>query len=1022
MQFWKTLFLAVTTSTLCFAAPPDRIEGPIDSSRMVTLPGHIHRDAKAQYDQGRVEGSFQLSAVTLLTLPTPSQQKAVDILLAEQQDRNSPSFHKWLTPDQYADRFGLSQNDVQKISAWLKSQGLNVVSVARGRNWIVFSGTAAQIEGALRTEIHRYNVNGKMHFANAAMPSIPAALSGIAGGFRGLDDFHPRPTYVRKAVAQARKAGPDYYDNNFNPPDFVAPGDIETIYDLSPLYTAGFDGTGQNMVIVGQTDVYLADLNDFRTGFGLNTITGCTTNSSGVITDTAPGCNTSNFQYVLDPDAGDPGVSLGDLTESDLDLEWSAATARGAKIIFVNSSDVFDSYYYAIDNNLAPVISMSYGVCEFGEQSFFASDEAELKEANLFGITFMNSSGDSGAAGCDGPQNSATDNLAQYGLAVNYPASSPEVTGVGGTAISYPSGFGSTYWGTNIGTNGGTAQNPPLPETSWNDDVELSLAYPQDFSTALLWQENYAIVASGGGGSNCYVQTAGNTSCVSGFPQPSWQQGLSVPQAPTGVRYVPDVSLLASPNFPGYIYCTPVEELSTISPYDTESSSSCASGIAAAVNGIASSNPNDPDVGPSLVGGTSASAPIFAGIVTIINQYLNGTSAAGLGNINPTLYTLAKTTSNGAFHHATSSTNIVYCEGDTPAAPWPTALQCPGASGTTGTIGFNASNADATTGYNLVTGLGSVDTNNLAIAWKATLTPDFALSASTLTPTSVPAGQSASSTLTIAPVSGSTPMTVDFAPASCTGLPSGAACVFSPTSVYFDGTSAPPVTVTISTAPNMAASGPTTITITPTNASNVTAAVSLTVAATNESFTLTTTAATFMVAVGGTAPVPITVVSANGFITGSGTGATTALPLTYTCSGSPTLSTAEISCQFSPTNGQSVSQTAVTLNLVTTAPTSQLRPPLGRSSQIFYAMLLPGLFGIVFAAGGRKRGRRLLSLIVVIGLSTLWLGSCGGSGGGTTTLSNPGTPAQTYSITVSATTGGANPITSTLPFTLNVTQ
>src|SRR3984957_47570 len=155
-----------------------RITRPVGSGDMVALLGHVPRKADPQYDQGRVDPSFRLNEVTLLTLPSASQQKALSLLVAEQQDRSSPNYHKWLTPEEYADRFGLSANDIQKISTWLKSQGLNVVSVARGRNWIVFSGTVSQIENALRTEIHSYNVKGEMHFANATPPSIPAALSG----------------------------------------------------------------------------------------------------------------------------------------------------------------------------------------------------------------------------------------------------------------------------------------------------------------------------------------------------------------------------------------------------------------------------------------------------------------------------------------------------------------------------------------------------------------------------------------------------------------------------------------------------------------------------------------------------------------------------------------------------------------------------------------------------------------------------------------------------------------------------
>jgi subtilase family serine protease len=1020
MRSWKFL-LPLLASTLSFAAQQDRITGPIDSSQMAVLPGHVSRGVSPQNDQGPLPASFQFDHATLLTLPTPAQQRALKLLVAEQQDPKSPNFHKWLTPEQWADRFGLSQNDVLNISGWLKSQGLTVISVARGRNWFVFSGTAAQVENAFRIQIHRYNVNGEMHFATATMPSIPAALSGIAAGVRGLDDFRPRPMHVR---ASPRR--PNYYDNSFpGTNDFLAPADIATIYDLGPLYTAGFDGTGQKLAIIGETDVYLDDLNAFRTGFGLPLISGCTTNASGLIT----ACNTSNFKYVLN--GPDPGVSLGDLTESDLDLEWSAATAPGAQIIFVNTAfstdvhggGVFDSYYYAIDNDLAPVISMSYGYpCEFADNNL-PTDEIELTKANSLGITFMNSSGDSGAASCDPGPDTPSDNLAVYGLAVSYPASSPEITAVGGTAVSYPNGFSSTYWSTTNGTNGGTAQNPPLPETSWNDDVELGTAYGQ--GTPLAVQESYGIIGSGGGASNCAVQSDDFSNCASGFPQPSWQT-VTVPGQTNHVRLVPDVSLIASPYFPGYIYCTPVEELSTKSPYNTESTSSCGTGaagdITAAINGLPVGDPTT--VGPSVVGGTSASSPIFAAMVAILNQYL-GTS--GLGNINPTLYTLAKDTSSGAFHQINSGDNIVYCEGGQPPAPWPPALQCPGASGTTGSFGYDAATADTATGYNLVTGLGSVDANKLAIAWKASLGPaaDFTLTVTNaLSPSSVSAGQSAVATLTIAPVNGST-QTINFTPSSCTGQPSGATCSFNPASVTLDGTDSETVTLTIATSPNMAASGPQTITITGTasgtGGESHTATVSLTVTATTETFSLASTnGATFPVTVGGNASVSITVNGTNGFIVGTGAGATTALPLTYTCTGSPVLATAEIACTVSPGNGQPTNATAITVSLVTTAPTAQLRP--ARGSRIFYALLLPGLFGIVLVAGSRTRGLRLLTLIVVLGFSTLWLGACSGGGGSTNTQpKNPGTPTGTYTVTIGATTGGASAITnSNAPFTIQL--
>jgi subtilase family serine protease len=744
----------------------DRISGTIGSDQMVTMVGHIPHNARSQYDQGPVDSSFQLNEVTLLTLPSPSQQKDLSRLLSEQQDPSSANYHKWLTPEQYANRFGLSVNDVQKISTWLKSQGLNVISVARGRNWIVFSGTASQIGSAFRTEIHHYNVNGEMHFANATEPSIPAGLAGIATGIRGLDDFHPKPMSIKKAP-QVQNARPEFFDNHFSPPDFVAPGDIATIYDLNPLYLAGIDGTGQKLVVVGQTDIFLSDINDFRTGFGLSPIS-CTTNSSNVIT----ACNSTNFKYVLD--GADPGLSThGDITESDLDLEWSGATARGAQIIFVNSTDVFTSFYFAIDNQLAPVISMSYGTCEFNDNNLPA-DEVELMKSNSFGITFVNSSGDSGAAECD-----PDSNLAVGGVAVSFPASSPEVTGVGGTAIP-KSDFTSTFWGTTNATDGGTALSY-IPETSWNDDVEL-VGVSNFGATPQVVQQNIGIESSGGGASNCAIQNASFTTCVSGFVQPPYQTVTIPGQA--SARFSPDVSLLASPNFPGYIYCTQLSELG-----DNGTGSSCGSGGAAGI--LASmALPN-----PAIVGGTSVSAPVFAGIVTLLNQDLGST---GLSNINPMLYTLSKTTSNKAFHQVTSGNNIVFCTAGTPS-DMPASYRCP----SSGSLGFNASNADPSNGFNLVTGLGSVDANALFTAWKASsTTPDFSLSASPSAVTIASAGGSGTTVISVTGVNGYNG-TITFSPASCTGLPAGSSCSFVPASVTGSGTT----TLTISTAAMMVPMG-----------------------------------------------------------------------------------------------------------------------------------------------------------------------------------------------------------------------
>jgi subtilase family serine protease len=1031
MRPWKFLLPLLATS-LCFAAQPDRIT-TIDSSSRVALAKSHHPGAVSEYDQGPVDPSMRLGYITMLMSPSPTQQEALETLLAEQQDPKSPNYHKWLTPQQYAEKFGLNPEDLDKVTTWLKSEGFQIISVGGSRNSIAFSGTAAQAQKAFDTELHYYKVDGKTHFANATPLMIPAALTGIVRTVLGLHSFLPKPASQFMKSGSLRGSRPAYYDADFIFTNFLAPDDIATIYDITPLYNSSIDGTGQTLGIIGQTDVYLADINDFRSGFSLNPITGCTTDSAGLIT----ACNSTYFRYVLvgTTDLGAPST-CGDLPEADLDIEWSGATARNAQIVYFNAPATFDAgctvytngggvdtaLTAAIDPSsgpvLAHVLSMSYGICEVGADDL----ESVLAQANTEGITVVNSAGDQGSAACDGaPPNNAVDppfSPAQFGLAVNYPASSQYVTGVGGTSISlandsYPTQ--SSYWSTTEGTNLGTAVSY-IPEQPWNDDEEFadychSPAGGDSFcstgngtphwvalstsATAAQVQSDIWISAGGGGASNCfYVNSsdvclgAGAGPSGGGLARPSYQSSLSVSGAPSGVRLVPDVSLLASPDFPSYIYCTPIGQLEN----NSDTTSSCSGGIPNALN-------NGTYV--SAVGGTSVSSPIFAGIVTLINE----SSGSNQGNINPTLYSLAATPANTIFHPVKTGDNNVYCTANTPTGGFPSNVLCP----SSGVMGYSATKFDSATGYNLVNGLGSVDANALAQGFA----PQFTLSTNQPTSASVPAGNPATYTIAIAPISGATP-TVNFTPSSCSVI-TGVTCSFSPASVTLNGTASQNVTVTVSTAANMALASGTTITITPTG-SSITTSVSLTVTATNQSFTIApqNDTSTYSVTAGQAVPVNIVVSGTSPFINAS--SKTTALPLSYTVTGLPS----EASYTVSPSQSDD-SSLSPTLSITTTAATTQLRNPFDRHSGIFYAMLLPGVFGIVFAAGSRGRGARLLGLIVVLGLSTLWLGACGGSSN--SSQKNPGTPSGSYKVTVTATTGaptGGTALTSSFNITLTV--
>lgn len=420
-----------------------------------------------------------ISYATLLMAPAPG----LDALLAGQQNPSSADYHRWLTPEQFGDRFGLSPNDAAKVTAWLQSQGLTVNDVARGRHWITFSGTAQTVGHALGIEFHRYRVNGEMHFANSANPSIPTALAGVVAGIEGLTDFDLKPAHVEPLTQ------PDY---NGGSSHYIAPGDFAAIYDVAPLYTAGIDGTGQTLAVVGVSDISLTDIRAFRKQFNLAA---------------------RDPQLVLY--GPDPGIIAGDEVEADLDLEWSGAVARNATIVYVYSKSTTLSAQYAIDQKLAPVITMSFSGCELDSPPAF---RAVAQQANAEGITFIAASGDWGAAMCDA---SSPTQQASKGVTVGQPASFPEVTAIGGTTLVEGTG---AYWAPSNGANGGSALSY-IPEKVWNDAADFG----------------FGMEASGGGPSAI-------------FSKPFWQTGPGVPN--DNARDIPDISFAASPNHDGYLFVT----------------------------------------------------------------------------------------------------------------------------------------------------------------------------------------------------------------------------------------------------------------------------------------------------------------------------------------------------------------------------------------------------------------------------------------------------------------------------------
>jgi uncharacterized protein (TIGR03437 family) len=588
------LVSASLLSLAALTAQQDRIARRIDGLRTVKLPGSVHPKAQPRYDRGPVDPSTRLGRITMLAKLSPRQQADLDELLRRQQIRSSPNYHRWLTPEQFGDRFGLSTADLGKIVSWLESEGFQVEERARARNWVAFSGTARQVARAFGTEIHRYEVDGETHLANATEVSIPVALEGVVNAVSGLHDFQPKPAgdFYQRALSSSTASSAAWLP--------LTPDDFATIYNLKPLYASGIDGTGVNLAVIGFSPTYLSDVRSFRALFHLP--------------------------------AGDPQVVLvgpaapyraSSAAEAVLDLEWAGAVAPNASLIFVYSGNLSDGLLAAIDRDLAKIISMSGAVCET-DNPFPAIRRSVAQQAVAQGITWMASSGDAGAAGCD-PFNNSSHPTALLGLAVELPACFPEVTAVGGTQLN---GDRSAYWTASDSVTGYSALSY-IPETSWNETA------------------TYPLLATGGGASVL-------------FSKPDWQTGPGVPD--DSARDVPDVSLVGAAN--SYVTF---------------------------LNGQVN----------FTGGGTSASAPAFAGVVALLNQYLVRSGVQeqpGLGNINPTLYSLAQLAPH-AFHDIATGSNIVPCA---PGSP-----DC-----ATGFLGYSAG-----PGYDPVTGLGSIDAYELVTHW-----------------------------------------------------------------------------------------------------------------------------------------------------------------------------------------------------------------------------------------------------------------------------------------------------------------
>lgn len=398
----------------------------------VTLPGHIHPLARADNDVGPADPDLPMRRIVLVLRRRPGAEVELRRLLEAQQDPASPSYHAWLTPEEFGRRFGLASEQVGAVVDWIRREGFSVDGVARGRGWIEFSGTVRQVERTFQTAIRGFRVDGTTHLANSQEPSIPRALAPFVAGIASLHDFVHTP--LARAWKQVTPGA------QLSGQNVLGPGDFATIYNVNPLYAAGIRGAGVKIAIPGRSDLVLADVQAFRNYFGLPA-------NDPVIVHNGP-------------PPGDLGG--GEEVEADLDVQWSGAVAPQATVEFVVSATTFPSdgftlsAAYIVDNALAPILSASFADCELIDNaSSLDYFNALWGQAAAEGITVLVAAGDVGAPQC-------------YGMAsVSGLCSTPYDVCVGGTMfVDTPA---ATWWSPNPDPVTKASALSYIPEATWNE-------------------------------------------------------------------------------------------------------------------------------------------------------------------------------------------------------------------------------------------------------------------------------------------------------------------------------------------------------------------------------------------------------------------------------------------------------------------------------------------------------------------------------------------------------------------------
>ncbi len=716
---------------LCSAALPaqnssiaPRITTDVNELSLATLKGNLPRLARAEFDQGEAAPSTPLTHMRLVLSRSAEQQAALDSYLAQLQSKSSPNYHKWLTPEQFGQLYGPADSDIAALVAWLESHGLQVETVSKGRTNIAFNGTVSQVEEAFHTSIHNFQAGDRQFTSNTTDPQIPAALAAVVKGVAHLNTIRPRPHFQHGSAGQfnpqTRRLEPvnSLSANGVSPeltetgPDFLylVPGDAATIYDTPNSFNANFTsgtsytGAGVNIGLGGDATISASIVGAYRSTF-LGSATSVNLNycTSSASCSTTPGSG-----YIAD-----------DADEAYIDTELSGGMAPGATIYYYASPDLYTGIEAAIDANVVSVFSLSFGDCESdmggsgsGTNEWFNS---LWSQAAMEGIAVNVSAGDSGSAGCDYPSTNSGKNVpdATGGLAVSGFASTPYNIAVGGTDLYGLGTSFTTYASTSQGSSSTFYRTALkyIPESTWNDSTT---------SNALISANVPSTSTSNCAGGANIVAGSGGASVV--YPKPSWQTGAGVPS--DNARDLPDVAFMSGNG------CEPATWLVCTADRNGKYTSDCETQS----NGYFYFDG---------YGGTSTASPVFAGILALVQQK----TGSRLGMPATVLYGLYNgANSNSIFHDQNKvGNNSVPCtEGSTASCQ-------KNAAGYYFESGYNTN----TSGYDLATGMGSVDVTQLMNYWGASSgSASATISFLSVSPNPVTTAQNLTVTISVSGASG----------------------------------------------------------------------------------------------------------------------------------------------------------------------------------------------------------------------------------------------------------------------------